>query len=527
MEAAESTASRSLDSRRTTNHVQLDDSPLAPHSAIDREVIKLLQELTVPKFESISTQIISLINKSEDEKDGRRLARVAQLIFEAAVKDTAGSSMYARLCRQAADGILPNIVHEASVTDAQAKGLVGGQLFRKHLLDLCQHGFDHYCKSYSRGTAADTQHPTTFQGVELPLGRFGIIQLVGELFKEGLMEDEDMHQYLGRLLFNVKNPREDDAESACKLLLNVGSILDGTPQSRDRMDLHFRRVQELMKGTNINMRVRGNIRILLNQRARRWGSHPPTSIDARPYISTFADAADVEKDIGPAITKQIVENATVDRSRPFEQRTLSLLSPAPASTDAVPLTTSGQVSTDKNGGSSTGQKLKKPHICNLFSPAATKETQSPLSTARNIEDIHAIIYPEGIRPPSSTLNKNAPPGQFRYDRGFLLQFMGVSKAKPPNLGPVHLLGIDPVVNAPPLVVSGRGRRDPVKPRDSGIPGRTGSNLAKGSRSGRLSHATRDGQDGRGVGGEKVRPQSKAGDWSMFGPTSIFSSPQKD
>ncbi|KAI0359607.1 hypothetical protein OH77DRAFT_1472942 [Trametes cingulata] len=69
---------------------------------------------------------------------------------------------------------------------------------------------------------------------------------------------------------------------------------------------------------------------------------------------------------------------------------------------------------------------------------------SALATARIIEDIGSIEYPEGIKSPKPELNVNAKQGKFRYDRDFLLQFMAVCKEKPDSLPPLDAIGLEPV-----------------------------------------------------------------------------------
>ncbi|KAL4079170.1 hypothetical protein J3A83DRAFT_4207610 [Scleroderma citrinum] len=80
--------------------------------------------------------------------------------------------------------------------------------------------------------------------------------------------------------------------------------------------------------------------------------------------------------------------------------------------------------------------------------AAKKDSSSPplsaLMTARNIDRLDEIEYPEGIKSPRIELNQNAKDGKFRYDRDFLLQFMMVCKEKPPHLPSLDILGIEPV-----------------------------------------------------------------------------------
>ncbi|KAI6106519.1 armadillo-type protein [Pisolithus croceorrhizus] len=80
--------------------------------------------------------------------------------------------------------------------------------------------------------------------------------------------------------------------------------------------------------------------------------------------------------------------------------------------------------------------------------AAKQDSSAPplsaLLTARNIDRLDEVEYPEGIRSPKTELNQNAKDGKFRYDRDFLLQFMAVCKEKPPHLPQLDILGIEPV-----------------------------------------------------------------------------------
>ncbi|RHZ77116.1 hypothetical protein Glove_185g23 [Diversispora epigaea] len=58
---------------------------------------------------------------------------------------------------------------------------------------------------------------------------------------------------------------------------------------------------------------------------------------------------------------------------------------------------------------------------------------SALIRARIINDLTSVLYPPHIQNPNPRLNANSEPGKFKYDRGFLMQFMTVCKDKPENL----------------------------------------------------------------------------------------------
>ncbi|ODN94166.1 hypothetical protein L198_05017 [Cryptococcus wingfieldii CBS 7118] len=91
-------------------------------------------------------------------------------------------------------------------------------------------------------------------------------------------------------------------------------------------------------------------------------------------------------------------------------------------------------------------KRTPPSALNLAtaseSPAPLTASASALTSARPIDDITSVNYPHALLSPSIDLNKNAEPGKFRYDRGFLMQFMNVCREKPESLPPLEDLGLD-------------------------------------------------------------------------------------
>ncbi|KAG9014201.1 hypothetical protein FRB94_013511 [Tulasnella sp. JGI-2019a] len=76
-------------------------------------------------------------------------------------------------------------------------------------------------------------------------------------------------------------------------------------------------------------------------------------------------------------------------------------------------------------------------------PGMPQPLPSALATARIIDDLDKVKYPEGIKTPDVELNQGAMQGgKFKYDRDFLLQFMVVCKDKPDHLPPLDALGIE-------------------------------------------------------------------------------------
>src|SRR5260221_6429433 len=57
---------------------------------VEYNVNTLLNQLTVENFDSVSDQIISWANKSEDEKDARTLFQITKLVFEKSMEEAKG-----------------------------------------------------------------------------------------------------------------------------------------------------------------------------------------------------------------------------------------------------------------------------------------------------------------------------------------------------------------------------------------------------------------------------------------------------
>ncbi|KAA1106796.1 hypothetical protein PGTUg99_004160 [Puccinia graminis f. sp. tritici] len=131
----------------------------------------------------------------------------------------------------------------------------------------------------------------------------------------------------------------------------------------------------------------------------------------------------------------------------------STSSETPASVRPEPSTTPALPSKPVNGASVPASATKlRPAPIDVNAPpqsktpgeSVTPSLPSALSSARKIEDLGKVSYPENIQSPRSELNADATPGKFRYDRAFLLQFMEVCKGKPVQLPDLDSIGmVDP------------------------------------------------------------------------------------
>lgn len=303
--------------RKAVGAVDVDSPEL-----VDRKVKGLLNKLTMEKFDSISDQIITWANKSEQEKDGRTLIQVIRLVFEKATDEAAWSEMYARLCRKMMERISPK-VQDDGITNNEGKPIAGGQLFRKYLLNRCQEDFergwaakeatalaavskgaeDDAVKAANQGKDAETEEVALYSDEYYAAQKakrqgLGLIKFIGELFKLQMLTERIMHECVKKLLGNVENPEEEEIESLCKLLATVGAILD-TPKARAHMDIYFGRMKELTRSPNVSSRMQFMLQDLLELRERKWiprnAAAAPTTI-AQVHENAAKEKLAAEKD---------------------------------------------------------------------------------------------------------------------------------------------------------------------------------------------------------------------------------------
>ena len=244
-------------------------SPADEEQNVERKVKALLNKLTMENFDSISDQIIEWTNRSEAEKDARTLTRLTGLIFHYAAKSP-WLEMYARLCRKAIETISPT-VRDDSIRNAYGQPICGGQLFKKHLVNLCQEQFE---RSWAMmgATAAKVSEDVAVKKLAKKSGesdlysdedraaqaakRHGLdlIQFLGELYKLQILTERIMYECIKKLLANIDRPNEEEVESLCRLLVTVGRLLD-TPKARAHVDIYFTRIKELRKRNGVAPRV--------------------------------------------------------------------------------------------------------------------------------------------------------------------------------------------------------------------------------------------------------------------------------
>ncbi|KAG8912552.1 hypothetical protein FRC00_004274 [Tulasnella sp. 408] len=258
---------------------------------VERKVKALLNKLTFENFDSVSNQIISWANKSENEKNAATLILVIRLVFEKAIDEELWSEAYARLCRKMMEQISQN-VQDDSIRNNAGAPIVGGHLFRKYLLNICLDNFERGWSRKESAQAAAALKPANDKTAEGPYNAngengesavysdeyyalkarrqgLGLVRFIGELFKLQMLTERIMHECIKKLLSKVENPEEEEIESLCKLLTTVGQTLD-TPKAKGHMNIYFGRIQMLAANPNIGWRIRPKLVYVIELRKRNW-----------------------------------------------------------------------------------------------------------------------------------------------------------------------------------------------------------------------------------------------------------------
>ena len=258
------------------------DKGAAPAAKLAEEPLfikALLNRLTTENFDELSDQILAWVNKSEQEKDGETIIVLTKLILEKATDQAVLSEIYARLCRKLLRQISPN-VRDDSVKDSHGRPVVGGRLFCKYLLNVCQEAFERGSIAKERAATAGAgkaagdvtqkayHESNNLKGTALyddehkkvQLRWLGVVNFIAELFKVQMCTERIMHECVKCLLRDIKDPPDEEIEGLCCLLVIAGPAMDNV-RALDHMNVYFNRMAELVKNNKISPRIRSMVQV--------------------------------------------------------------------------------------------------------------------------------------------------------------------------------------------------------------------------------------------------------------------------
>ncbi|KAK7714421.1 hypothetical protein SLS57_007147 [Botryosphaeria dothidea] len=245
---------------------------------VQRKVKAALNKMTPEKFDRISDQILEIAKQSENETDGRTLRQVIQLTFEKACDEAHWASMYAKFCKRMLETMSPAIKDE-NVRDKNGNPVLGGNLFRKYLLNRCQEDFEQgweanlpMTKKEGEGEEAAMLSDEYYVAAAAKRKGLGLIQFIGELYKLGMLTVRIMHECVMRLLNFEGVPDESNIESLVKLLRTVGATMEANEAGSQMIRAYFERIEKVKDTPGLPSRMHFMLLDLVDLRRCGWKS---------------------------------------------------------------------------------------------------------------------------------------------------------------------------------------------------------------------------------------------------------------
>jgi translation initiation factor 4G len=249
---------------------------LMPPDVVQRKVKASLNKMTPEKFDKISDDILAIANQSVHETDGRTLRQVIQLTFEKACDEAHWGPMYAKFCMRMQSTMSKDIKDEG-IRDRNGDIIVGGNLFRKYLLNRCQEEFERGWE-INLPPKPEGQDEVALLSDEYYLAvaakrrGLGLIQFIGELYKLGMLNIRIMHECVLKLLNFEGLPDESGIESLVKLLRTIGSAMEESEKGPAMINVYFDRINSIMHMDGLPSRLYYMLLDTVDLRRNRWKS---------------------------------------------------------------------------------------------------------------------------------------------------------------------------------------------------------------------------------------------------------------
>ncbi|ODV88817.1 hypothetical protein CANCADRAFT_13514, partial [Tortispora caseinolytica NRRL Y-17796] len=248
------------------------ESGLMAPEMVRRKVKGLLNRLTPDNLPGISKLILEIADQSRFEKDGRTLQQILELTFDKACDEPHWSQTYADFCNIMLRNISPEITADG-VYDKNGQPVVGGALFRRYLLMRCQQNFEKGCG----GTAdeieaakleAQKASDEYYRLAAIKRRGLGLVRFIGELYTLGMVSETVVNGCIKQLLGHITNPREEEVESACHLILTAGAPFQS--KQPQRMAVYIDRLDKLKDSPELSQKLKFKILDVLEAYEQGW-----------------------------------------------------------------------------------------------------------------------------------------------------------------------------------------------------------------------------------------------------------------
>ncbi|XP_067123606.1 eukaryotic translation initiation factor 4 gamma 2 isoform X2 [Centruroides vittatus] len=245
-------------------------TPEEKNDLVFRKVRGILNKLTPEKFHKLSEELLSIGLDSTQILKG-----VILLIFDKALDEPKYSSMYAQLCHKLCEEA-PNFDFPSNSSSSHSSNNNNSSnTFRRLLLAKCQDEFENRRKTSEAFDKKDgpLSAEEEEQRAVAKHKMLGNIKFIGELGKQGLLQETILHQCVHQLLLKKKRQSlkdmAEDLECLCQIMKTVGHRLD-TEKAKARMDQYFDRMKTLANNNELPSRIRFMLQDVLELRQNKW-----------------------------------------------------------------------------------------------------------------------------------------------------------------------------------------------------------------------------------------------------------------
>lgn len=233
-----------------------------------KNVRSILNKMAPATFDKLLRKFKALTIDTEE-----RLSGVIKLLLDKVADDTGFSAMYAKMCRCFCDGDQGNKFRILLLRSCQKEFEKDNAALEsveqmKRQLDSAEAGEKEQLREQLDDLVAKNRRRT-----------FANIKFIGELFKEGMLQDKIMHECITRLLDQPHD--EESLECLCRLLNTMGKEFEyltraASNEQRQRnqqlMSEYLHRLQLIVREDKLSPRVRFMIQDVMELRNNKWNA---------------------------------------------------------------------------------------------------------------------------------------------------------------------------------------------------------------------------------------------------------------